>query len=74
MDEWICLGHRDESSDLERSWLASISVPRYSLEVVQSSNGCIQVSTTLMANEIKFLRISPYSVVTVEDREKIKKE
>ncbi|MBS5520799.1 MAG: helix-turn-helix domain-containing protein [Clostridiales bacterium] len=60
MDEWLRLGHKIECTDMERSWLISVCVPRYSRKIVESYNGCIEIETELMANEIQFLQISPY--------------
>ncbi len=59
LDEWLRLGYPDENSDMERSWLSRVCVPRYSLKLVQASDGCLCVNTQLSANEIQFLKISP---------------
>ena len=56
LDEWLRLGYPDENSDMERSWLSRVCVPRYSLKLVQASDGCLCVNTQLSANEIQFLK------------------
>ena len=67
MDEWLRLGHEDESSDMECSWLASVCVPHYRRSITGAKDGCLHVETELAANEIQFLRISPHRVSSGEN-------